>query len=584
MHNIRFVWIYVSKIKYWLILAIVCMVIESYAYLGGIALQRYLIDEVILNGKQQLFWIVLAGIATAYVIHSVFMTVTSHYIYQSATRMRRNLTKDFVVCLHRIPIENLKNHRMAKYIYQFATDVGDIGQVCNMVAGDMTRIVKHPITMIGLLFILRESPLLVMLLVTISLLYVIAGRMLSPQIKAASMEVNSSRADMLVQLEEGVASSREVVAFQREEWEVKQYFTKFDRFFKKVLNEGKIINKQLVWSHLLKWSASFVVLSVGGYLVLTDQLSVGLFVITFQLALEMMEITNELFERVMKLPAYMASVERLRQMYEGEQINAKGVPLNSPINELQLDRVCFKFQGRQDDVLTGTSMRIPLGGKIALVGSSGSGKSTVLGLLMRFYEPHEGKIIVNGQPLTYWSRADWMNKVAIVFQEPYFFPDTIRTNLAMGHASFTEESMIEACRVAQIHDFIVTLPNGYDTFVGERGVMLSGGQRQRLALARALIRHPEILILDEATSALDVETEQRLQDCLDSFRKGKTTIIIAHRLSTIRNSDEIFVMNQGKIVESGTYQELMSLNGVYASLEAKPGNNDEEEYKSASNE
>jgi ABC-type bacteriocin/lantibiotic exporter with double-glycine peptidase domain len=575
---------YISKIKFVLIITIACMVVEAFSYLGAITLQQYLIDEVLLNNKQELFWIIFSSIAAAYVIHSIFITVSSVYMYKSATRMRLNMTRDFVLRLHRMPLEKLKNERTAKYIYQFATDVGDIGSVCNMVAGDLTRIVKQFIALIALLYILRESPLLVLLLVTVSLLYVVIGRLLSSHIKAVSGKVNSTRADMLVQLEEGVASSREVVAFHREKWEMDHYLASFGRYFTQVLREGTIVNKQLISSHLLKWSASFVVLGVGGYLVLNGQLSVGLLVISYQLVSEMMDITNELYERIMKIPGYMASSERLRQVYEAEQPSMNGASLQSSVHELRVDRVFFSFQGRENDVLRGASLQIPLGGKIAFVGSSGSGKSTLAGLLMRFYEPREGSLIVNGRPLTEWSREDWMKRVAIVFQEPYFFPDTIRTNLIMGFDCVTEEAMIEACRVAQIHDFIDSLPDRYDTITGERGVMLSGGQRQRLALARALIRNPEILILDEATSALDVETERRLQESLDVTRTGKTTIVIAHRLSTIRNSERIFVLHQGEVVEQGTYSELMRINGVYRYLEATPGQqNVENDYILASN-
>lgn len=561
-----------SRIKYWLFLTVACMVIEAYSYLGAITLQKYLFDEVLLMGKRDLFWWVFSGISVSYALHSIFITVSSVLMYQCATRMRWNLSKDFIQRLHRTPLEKLKNERMAKYIYQFATDVGDIGSVSNMVAGHVTRIVKQLIAIGALLFILRENPLLVLLLVIVSLLYAISGRLLSNRLKTASAEVNAARADMLVQIEEGVASSREVIAYHRQEWEMKKYCSSFDRYFRKVMQEGKVVNKQLVSNHLLKWSALFVVLGVGGYMVLTKQLSIGWFIVSFQLASQMMDMTGELYRSIMSIPGYMASAERLRQVYEGEQISEDGDNLNGQVNDICFDNVFFNYQGRENDVLTGASLQIPLGGKIAFVGSSGSGKSTIAGLLMRFYEPREGKIIVNGQPLSEWNRNDWMKRVAIVFQEPYFFPDTIRMNLVMGLETATDEAMFEACRTAQIHDFIGTLQDGYDTMIGERGITLSGGQRQRLALARALIRNPEILILDEATSALDAETERRLQENLDQLRTGKTTIVIAHRLSTIRNSDQIFVLHQGKVAERGTYSELIRIkNGVYRTLEEKPG-------------
>lgn len=569
MPNFRFIVSYLAKLKGWLFLTVVAMLIESNSYLAAIALQKVMIDDVILRDGLYSFWLIFGAITAAYVLHSLFITVSSVLMYQSATRMRWNLSRDFVLRLHRIPIEKLKQERTAKYIYQFATDVGDIGQVSNMAAGDLTRIIKQLVTIVVLLFILRESPMLVALLAGVSLLYVIVGRTLAPRLKQASGDVNIARANLLVQLEEGVASTREVVAFHREKWELSRLLESFRLFYTQVMKEGKILNQQLIGSHILKWCATFIVLGAGGYLVLTGRMSVGLLVISVQLSSEMMEMTNELYERLMKMPSYMAAAERLRQVYEAEQIAQHGTPLEEPVRELRVEQVVFGFQGR-DPVLQETSLALPIGEKLVFVGASGSGKSTLVGLLARFYEPQAGHIIVNGQPLSSWRRSDWMSRIAIVSQEPYFFPDTIRTNLIMGLVGIAPEHMIEACRIAQIHEHIESLPEGYDTWIGERGVTLSGGQRQRLAIARALLRTPELLILDEATSALDAETEQRVQEELDRCRVGRTTIIIAHRLSAIRNSDRIFVFSRGAVIEQGTYGELMRLNGAYAALEQEP--------------
>lgn len=566
MSNFRFIAAYITRIKGLLLVTVTAMVIESNSYLVAIALQKVMIDDVILRDGPYSFWFIFGAIAAAYGVHSLFITLSSILMYRSATGMRRNLSRDFVLRLHRIPIQKLKNERTAKYIYQFATDVGDIGQISNMVAGDVTRIIKQGVAIVVLLFLLRENLWLVALLIVVSLFYVKIGRRLAPLLKAASGAVNTARSDILVHLEEGVASTREVVAFHRESWELGRLHKAFLHYFGHVMQEGKLLNRQLIGSHLLKWSATLIVLIIGGYSVLTGRMSVGLLVISLQLSNELMEMTNELYDRLMKMPSYWAAAERLRQVYEVEQIPLHGEPLNQPLWEVRLENVVFGYQDREP-VLCETNLAFPLGGKLAFVGASGSGKSTLVGLLAQFYEPRSGRIVVNGQSLPAWKRSDWMRKIALVPQEPYFFPDTIRTNLILGLEAIGPASIIEACRVAQIHEYIESLPQGYDTVIGERGVTLSGGQRQRLAIARALLRNAELLILDEATSALDMETERRLQEDLDQYRKGKTTIVIAHRLSTIRNADRIFVFSQGTVIEQGTYGELMRVNGAFAALE-----------------
>lgn len=184
---------------------------------------------------------------------------------------------------------------------------------------------------------------------------------------------------------------------------------------------------------------------------------------------------------------------------------------------------------------------------MAIIGESGSGKSTIAQLLLRFYEPDGGKIEVNHVPLSRIARESWAIKVNAVFQDPYLFPDTIRTNILMGRR-YSQAELEKACRDAEIHETIMELSSGYDTLLGERGITLSGGQRQRIALARAIIGNPEVLILDEATSALDLETERRVQANIDALRKGKTTIIIAHRLSTVENADVRYSISEGKLV------------------------------------
>ncbi|WP_106767836.1 ABC transporter ATP-binding protein [Paenibacillus faecalis] len=554
MHNFQFVWKTVSQLKLWVIVTFILMVLESQSYLVSVVLQQKLIDDVILSREFHYFWKIFILIAAAYIVHSVFITVSSVMMYQTVVRTRSLLSKKFMSCLHLMPVKQLENQHSSKFLYQLGADEGDIGSISNMIAGDIPRICRLIVLLVSLIFVLWNNPLMLGLLFVVSLLYVISAHLLGPRLKSASSRVNEARSNMLVHLEEGISSTREVAAFHYEKWEKKDYLNRFAEYFQSILHEGRMVNRQIISNQLLKWCAILAVLSVGGYLVLIQQLSIGMFIVTYQLALELIDKTNELYVRSMGLPARMASVERLRKVLESDKIQVDGARIEDHIYEVRLEQVSYCHAERETNILNDISLNIPLGKKIAVIGQSGSGKSTLASLLMRFYEPNTGRIVVNGLALSDVNRFDWLKRISLVPQNPYFFPDTIRANILLGMEN-SMDKLIKACKVAQIHDYISQLPNGYDTVIGDRGVTLSGGQKQRIAIARTLVREPELLILDESTSALDVETEKRLLNHLDQIRVGKTTIMITHRLSTIKDADHIFEFKQGEMVERVGYEE-----------------------------
>lgn len=241
------------------------------------------------------------------------------------------------------------------------------------------------------------------------------------------------------------------------------------------------------------------------------------------------------------------------------------VPLPAARGEVRFDHVSFSYPGRED-VLQDLSLSIPPGTRVAVVGPSGSGKSTLVKLLFRFHDPTQGRILIDGVDLRELSQDDRRRIFAIVPQEPVLFNDTLAANIRFGKPDATLEEIEAACRLANIHDLIASLPEGYETVVGERGVKLSGGEKQRVAIARAIIRDPRILVFDEATSNLDSHSERIIQESLHQIAQGRTTLVIAHRLSTIVDSDRIYVVRNGQIVEAGTHEELLVREGLYAQL------------------
>jgi subfamily B ATP-binding cassette protein MsbA len=242
------------------------------------------------------------------------------------------------------------------------------------------------------------------------------------------------------------------------------------------------------------------------------------------------------------------------------------VPLEKIHRGLEFQDVSLRYDDHAVPALNGIDLSIKVGEMVALVGSSGSGKTTLISLLPRFYEPTAGRILLDGRPLADYQLRSLRAKIGIVSQDVVLFDDTVRNNLAFGRTGATMAEIEEAAKAAYAHDFILRLPQGYDTVIGERGVKLSGGERQRLAIARAILRDPPLLILDEATSALDTESERMVQLALTNLMKNRTTLVIAHRLSTVQNADRIVVLDRGSIVEMGTHEELLQRRGMYHRL------------------
>jgi ATP-binding cassette subfamily B protein len=235
--------------------------------------------------------------------------------------------------------------------------------------------------------------------------------------------------------------------------------------------------------------------------------------------------------------------------------------------EIGFENVVFHYPARPEtSALDGVDLHVAPGETVALVGPSGAGKTTILQLLLRFYDPQSGRVTIDGIDISTLARADFRRSIALVPQDPVIFGDTARENIRFGRPEATDAEVEAAARAAAAHDFLAALPKGYDTYVGERGVMLSGGQKQRIAIARAILRDAPILLLDEATSALDAESERAVQEAVERLSRGRTTLVVAHRLATVKKADRIVVFDRGRIAATGTHDDLVAQGGLYARL------------------
>lgn len=382
-------------------------------------------------------------------------------------------------------------------------------------------------------------------------------------------QVRKKIANVNSQLENSISGVRVAKSFTNEDYEIEKFNEGNEAYSAARKQSYKVMAEFVSGIGVISNFLNLLVISLGGYLVYREVINIGdLFAYTLYVNFFMQPI-RRLTDFTQQLQDGMTGFERFMEVMniEADIIDREdAVELEKVVGKIDFEDVTFSYNNGEDVVLSNLNLSIEEGKTVALVGPSGAGKTTLCHLIPRFYDITDGQILLDNTDIRDIKIKSLRRNIGLVQQDVFLFTGTIKENILYGDIDASDEEVIEAAKKASIHDFIMTLPDGYNTYIGEKGVKLSGGQKQRISIARLFLKNPPILILDEATSALDNETEILIQNSLEELAKGRTTLVIAHRLSTIKNADEILVLTSEGVVEKGSHEDLLERSGLYAKL------------------
>ena len=513
---------------------------------------------------QALPWIAI-GLFMMYVIQSFCKYYVSCQGHIMGAKMERDMRQQLFEHYEELSFSYYSQNNSGQMMSKLVSDLFDISEFAHHGPENLFISLVKIVGSFIFLFLINKK-LALPLIVLVILMFLFSFRQ-NQKMQRTFMENRKKIGDVNASLQDTLSGIRVVQSFTNEEIE-KNKFQKSNHAFLVSKKDNYRCMGEFMSSNLFFQGMMYLVTLVyGGYLIANNEMSaadlamyalyIGIFFSPIQILVELMEMMQK----------GLSGFRRFLDVMETEpeiQDAPDAVELKDVKGRVCYEDVSFHYSDDETTVLSHVSIEIPAGKSVALVGPSGGGKTTICSLLPRFYDVTDGRITVDGQDVRSLTLKSLRSQIGVVQQDVYLFSGSIRDNIAYGKPDATEEEIIEAAKCANIHDFIMELPDQYDTFVGERGARLSGGQKQRISIARVFLKNPPILILDEATSALDNESERWIQHSLEELSKNRTTITIAHRLSTIKNADEIIVITENGIAERGTHETLLEKNGIYA--------------------
>ena len=539
----------------------VALVDLVFPWVSRLSMYRLLPDK-----RYGAFFAVMALLAAAYVVKAALNYVIVVFGHRMGVLVEADMRRDIFEHMQKLSFSFYDRHRTGVLMSHITSDLFEVTELAhhgpeNLLICSLTFVGS----MLVMLAVNWKLALALALVITLSLWFTLAQR---AAMRRANVEVKRKTADIYAAIESSISGIRTAKAFANEDRESEK-FDRANALFRSAKTE--YYRAMACFQSGMEFTggiAQVVAIAVGGLLIMrgemsyVDLITFSLYISVFISPIRRLTQFSEIYMQG------MAGFGRFLEIMNTEPAvtdapDAK--ELTDVRGEVEYRDVCFSY-GNGVEVLKNVSFRVPPGGSLALVGPSGGGKTTLCSLLPRFYDVTGGAVLVDGQDVRTLTQESLRRAVGVIQQDVFLFAGTVRENIRYGRPDASDKEVVEAAVRAEIHEEILLMPDGYDSFIGERGVMLSGGQKQRIAIARVFLKNPKILVLDEATSALDTVTEQRIQASFDELSRGRTTITIAHRLSTVRNADCIAVVEDEHIVEMGSHDELLAKNGVYAAL------------------
>ena len=567
----------------WLIIVFSAMLLETAMSIAAPWPLKIILDNVV--GKHTLpeflTWLrdfsfgektlALAGVAAAAtvliaVIGAIAGYIDNYYTESVAQYVANDLRQRLYHHLHRLSLRYYDTHQIGNLL---STITSDVATIQSFASTTLLSILIDSLTifgMVGVMLYLNFDFALVAVGVTPFLLLFVAR--FKTAVKKATHEVRIHQSDILAVVQQGLESIRSVKAFGRQEMEEDRLREASMETVQAALKARRV--KSLL-SPIVSITVSLCVAFVlwrGAGLILSDAMTIGALTVFLSYLTKFFKPVQDLAKMTNVIAQAAVGMERIQTILDADTIVPQKPDAIAPgklLGEIVFDHVAFAYDPASP-VLRDINLTIKPGQRIGICGPTGGGKSTVVSLIPRYYDPTSGRVIIDGLDVTDYKIDLLREQIGFVLQETVLFAGSIRDNIAYGRPGATPKEIIEAARMANAHEFILQMPHGYDSIVGERGLTLSGGQRQRIGIARAIVRNSPILILDEPTAALDTESEKLVMEALERLMKGRTVITIAHRLSTIRNADKIVVLKGGLIAEEGSHDELIMLNEIYAGL------------------